>query len=256
MRKSAFVFSVAALFLMPQVSARAANPLDAAEAMALVDKAIKAIGGEDAISKMKVVTWKSKGKLKIMDGDAEITTTSTAQGIDHYRQEMDGDFGGNEVHIVTTLAGDKGLRSYGGNTMDLDETGLGNQRRTVYLTVIPITLVDLKSKDFKLDTVADDKVGDKAVAGILVTPKDKREFKLYFDKETGLPAKMVAEVAGFRGGEPFMQETHFSDYKEMAGIKKATKIIDKREGERFRELTITEFKALDKVDPKTFTDAT
>jgi hypothetical protein len=39
----------------------------------------------------------------------------------------------------------------------------------------------------------------------------------------------------------------------MGGIKKATKVDSKRDGERFVEQEITDFKPLEKVDPKTFT---
>jgi hypothetical protein len=44
----------------------------------------------------------------------------------------------------------------------------------------------------------------------------------------------------------------FSDYKEMGGIKKATKIEAKRNGEQFFDQRVTEFEVLDKVDPKMF----
>jgi hypothetical protein len=40
----------------------------------------------------------------------------------------------------------------------------------------------------------------------------------------------------------------------MGGIKKATKVSAKRDGENFIDQEITEFKPLDKVDPKTFTE--
>ena len=80
---------------------------------------------------------------------------------------------------------------------------------------------------------------------------DGKDFTLYFDKETGLPVKQVAQVRGFMGDE-FTQETTFADYKDFGGIKKATKIESKRDGQRFIEQEVTEFKTLDKVDPATF----
>ena len=52
--------------------------------------------------------------------------------------------------------------------------------------------------------------------------------------------------------DEFTQETTFSDYQEMAGVKKAMKIQAKRNGEKFQEAQITEFKVLDSVDPKSF----
>jgi hypothetical protein len=49
-------------------------------------------------------------------------------------------------------------------------------------------------------------------------------------------------------------ETTFADYKEFDGIKKATKIEVKRDGEKFQTMELTEFKVVDKVDPESFTE--
>ena len=53
-------------------------------------------------------------------------------------------------------------------------------------------------------------------------------------------------------GREFTQETTFGDYKEFDGIKKATKIERRRDGEKILEQEITEFKVLDKIAPETF----
>jgi hypothetical protein len=50
------------------------------------------------------------------------------------------------------------------------------------------------------------------------------------------------------------QETTYSDYKNMDGVKKATKVESKRDGQKYMTLTVGSFKVLDKVDPKTFTE--
>ena len=86
-----------------------------------------------------------------------------------------------------------------------------------------------------------------------MTGPDRKDFTLYFDKESGLPVKLVAKVVGFRGDE-YTQETTYKDYKDFDGIKKATKVESKRDGEDFMKSEITEFKVLDKVDPKTFSE--
>jgi len=93
----------------------------------------------------------------------------------------------------------------------------------------------------------------KPAAGIKVTGPDMKDFKLYFDKESGLPVKQEARVAGFMGGE-FTQVTTYAEYKEMGGIKKATKVKATRDGEKFMEQQVVEFKVLDKVDAKVFTE--
>jgi hypothetical protein len=117
--------------------------------------------------------------------------------------------------------------------------------------VVLLTLVPLKGKEFKLAVAGEEKVNGKRAAGIKVTGPDKKDFTLFFDKESGLLVKMVVKVIGF-GNNEVTQEMTFGDYKEFDGIKKATKIVNKRDGERFQDIEIAEFKVLDKVDAKTF----
>jgi hypothetical protein len=226
---------------------------DASDANAVLDKAIKALGGDEKLSKVKAATWKTKGTITFGGNDNEVTSQWTVQGLDHARQEFEGNFGGNMVKGVTVLAGDKGWRDFGGDRMEMDKDAVANQKRIVYLTMVPATILPLKSKEFKVEAIAEETVGGKPAAGIKATGPDGKEFNLYFDKESGLPVKMVAKVIGFMGDE-FTQETTFSDYQEMAGIKKATKIQHKRDGEKFMEFQITEFKLLDEVDAKTFAE--
>jgi hypothetical protein len=230
-----------------------AGPARAADegANAVLDKAIKALGGADKLAKVKAADWKTKGTISIMGGDNPFTTHVTVQGLDHFRQEFEGDFGGNKISGATVVAGGKGWRKFGDNVMELDKDALANEKRAVYLNVAPITILPLKGKGFKVEAAGEEKVADKPAAVLKVTGPDGKDFKLYFDKGSGLPVKMVAKVAGFMG-EEYTQETTYGDYKEMGGIKKATKIDAKRDGEKFIDATITEFRALDKVDPKTF----
>jgi hypothetical protein len=224
---------------------------DDKEATAILDKGIKALGGEEKLAKVKAVSYKGKGKLSFGGNDSDYSVQGTMEGLDKMRQDIEGEFMGNKVQFAFVLAGDKGWRKFGEQSMELDKDGVANQKRALYLQALPTTLVQLKGKDFKLAAAGEVKVGDKPAVGIKVTAPDGKDFTLYFDKESGLPVKMEAKVAGFMGGE-FTQETTFGNYKEFNGIKKATKIENKRNGEKFQDLEITEFKMLDKVDPKTF----
>jgi hypothetical protein len=219
---------------------------------AVLDKAIKALGGEK-LDKVNAISWKSKVAITFNDNTNEFTSHATLQGLDHYRSEMEGEFGGNPFTGVTVLNGDKGWRKFGENKMDLEGEALANQKRQIYLQVIPALPTLLKGKGFKLAAAAEEKVGDKLAAGIKVTAPDGKDFTIYFDKETGLPAKLVAKVPGFQGDE-FTMETTFKDYKEFDGIKKSTKAESKRDGQAFVKSETSEFKVLDKVDPKLFSE--
>jgi hypothetical protein len=224
---------------------------DDKDPLAILDKAIKAAGGEEKLRRLDAMTWKTKASI-IINGDSnDITLNSTVQGLDRYRTEFEGKFQDNPFKGIVVLNGNKGWRKFGDEAMDMDEDAVANEKRMIYLQVLPTKLVTLKEKAYKLEAADEQKIGDKPAAGVKVTPPDGKSFTIYFDKESGLPARVVAKVIGFDGQE-FTQETTLKDYKDFDGIKKATKSESKRDGEDFVKGEITEFKVLDKVDAKTF----
>jgi hypothetical protein len=236
------------------LSARSGVPAAGPDAKEVIDKAITALGGEDKITALeaKTIETKSKGKLNFSGNEGDFTTTTTTQGMTKFRQDFKGDFGGNEIKGVTVLDGEKAWRKFGDNTSKLEDAELANQKRAVYLAVVPAVILPLKTaKDFKVESTKEDKVNDKPAIALKIVGPDKKDFELFFDKETGLPVKMVAQVAGL-GGDEFTQETTYGNYKEFEGVKRATKIENKRDGQKFIDVEVTGVKALDKVDPKTF----
>jgi hypothetical protein len=226
---------------------------DDKDTKAILDKAIKALGGEEKLKAVKAASWKAKGKISFGGNDNEFSSQTTIQGLDQFRQEFEGEFGGNKVKGITVLNGDKGWRMFGDNKMALDDNGIANQKQAAYLQAVALTVVPLKGKGFKIKAAAEAKVGGNPAVGLKITGPDGKEFTLYFDKKSGLPVKQVAKVAGFMG-EEVDQETIYDKYKDFGGIKKATKIETKRDGEKFMETEITEFKILKKVDAKTFAE--
>jgi hypothetical protein len=226
---------------------------DDQDAKAVVDKGIKALGGEEKLGKAGAFSWKNKGTISFNENENKFNSSVIVQGLDHYRSEFEGEFNGNAVKGVTVLVGDKGWRKFGDNLMDMETEAIANEKRNIYLQLVPATLVPLKGKGFKVESAGEEKVGGKPAAAVKVTAPDGKDFTICFDKESGLPVKQVAKVVGF-GGNEFTQETTFADYKDFDGIKKATKVENKRDGERFLDVQVTEFKALDKVSPDTFAE--
>jgi outer membrane lipoprotein-sorting protein len=227
---------------------------DEKQAQAIVDQAIQASGGEAKLSKAKALAWKTKGTLHFGDNESKYTAQATLAGLDKFRQEFEGEFGGNPVKGVVVLNGNQGWRKFGETSMQLDADAAANEKRTVYLQAIgAATLLPLKSADFRIEAAGDEKVGDADAAGIKVTAGDGKDFKIFFDKESKLPVKVVARVRGFDGSE-FTQETIYSDFKDFDGIKKATKIQSTRDGQVFLEAELIEFKTLNEVAPDAFAE--
>jgi len=218
---------------------------------AILDKAIQALGGEEKLSKLRAFTWKTKGTVTFGGSDNEYTGQATAQGLDRFRSEFEVEFNGAKVKGATVINGKKGWRKFGDMGGPMDEAALANEKRAVYLQLVPGTLLPLKGKGFKVETAGEEKVGGKPASGLKVTGPDGKDFKIYFAKDTGLPVKVVAKVVGFTG-EEHTQETTYGGYKDFAGFKKATRVESKRDGEKFLTAELTGFKALTEVDAKTF----
>ncbi len=226
---------------------------DEKEATAILDKAIKAMGGEEKLSKIKCFTVKSKGTLTIMGNDSDFTTSATHEGLDRLRSEFNGKFGDNDFKAVAVVDGDKGWSKFGDMDMEMDAKRLKDEKRRNYLSLVSSFVIFAKGKGFKLETAGEEKVGDKPAAVLKVTGPDGQDFKLFFDKESGLLVKQVATVPEFGPEGEFTQESMYSDYKDFDGIKRATKLELRRDGEKFLSSELVEFKVLDKVEPDTFT---
>ena len=245
MRRLVGLGVAAVFFSMVSGSGRA----DDQEVKSILDKPLEALGGEEKLGKVEAFSWKSKGVVVFNGDENESRSEVTVKGLDHFRRE----FGNDQFHGIVVLSGEKGWRKFGDNVNDLEGDLLASEKRGIYLHVIPITLMPLRGKGFKVEAAGEEKVGDKPAAILKITGPDGKDFTLSFDKESGLPVKQVARVVGFQGQE-HNQETTFADYKEFDGIKKATKIEVKRDGEKFQTFELTEFKVLDKVDPEVFTE--
>jgi len=101
----------------------------------------------------------------------------------------------------------------------------------------------------KLDEI---KVGDKPAVGVKVSAKGHKDFKLFFDKSSGLPVKKVRICLDVEGSQEELSEALYADYKDFDGIKFPTKVTFSRDGKKRTEWELLEVKLLDKVDPAEF----
>jgi len=230
----------------------AANPhrARAEDAQAVLDKALKALGGEK-LANLKAYSQKTKGTISFDGNDSEFTGTGTFEGITKARSEFEGNFGGNTVKGVTVINGDDGWRKFGDFESEIDPDGLKAEKHRISLQLLTTLVAPLKKEPFKVETAGEEAIDGKPAVGLKVSGPNGKDFTVWFDKESGLPVRVVSKVTGFMG-EEFTQEITLADYKDFGGIKKATKITSKRDGVKFVDEEITEFKALDTVPDETF----
>ena len=243
------VFASLVIGIVPLASA-------AEGADAIINKGIKALGGEARLAKARATTSKIKGTFISGENASEFKVEQTTDGLDRMRSMFEGDFGGHKFTATTVIDGDKGWRKEGEmEVMVLEGEQLADEKWGHFSQTIALTLVPLKGKSlaFKTEAVGDEKVGEKPAAGVKVTGPHDKDFTIYFDKETGLPVKIVAVLPDPKSvSQEFTQETYFSDYKDYSGIKRAKKVEIKRDGQTFIKIELVDVQVLEKVDDKTF----
>jgi hypothetical protein len=217
---------------------------DAGELRAIIDKAIKATGGEEKLAKYKAITVKEKGTYYGMGAGQPYTATEAMQIPNQFKFDIQGAF-------VMVLNRDKGWISMGGNVEEMTKEQVKDTQDTMYVHEVG-TLVPLKDKAFHLAPLGESKVGDRAVVGVKVTHKGRPDVNLYFDKDTGLISKVETRVRDMMTGKEVDQETTYSNYKEVSGVQLPTKIEVKREGKQYVEAEIEEVKLLEKLDDDVF----
>ncbi len=218
---------------------------------AIVDKAVRALGGESKLKQIKAYSSTAKGKLHIGGTENPFTTKETSEGLNRYRQVLDAEFNGEKMKIVTVVDGEKGWGKAGEQGQELDKDKLANAKRANHMVAVSSNPLLLKEKGFKYEAAPDEKYEGKEAACLKVTGPDGKDFKILFDKQTGLPILVSGTITNFTG-EEVTQEVLYKDYKDFDGYKTPSKIAIKHNGETVVDADVVEFKRLEKVDPKTF----
>jgi hypothetical protein len=150
--------------------------------------------------------------------------------------------------FTIVLDGDKGWV----NGAEMNAEQLKEMRESNYAGWVS-TLLPLKDKAFTLSSLAETTVGGKPAVGVKVSHQGHRDVKLYFDKESGLLAKVISRVkAEEMDGKEVDQETEQQQYKDFGGIKVPKRIVIRRDGKRFVEANIRDWKGAEKLDNSVF----
>jgi hypothetical protein len=228
-------------------------PLSAGEeeqkvAQATLDKAIKAMGGAEAVAKMKSVTWKAKAKVSVDGTDVTTNEDWSAKGIDKYHVDFNITINSNNVDGSMVLNGDKGWSKVKDKVNDLPKglpAGFQNIFRSGRLLHL---LPQAKEKPYELSPLGELKIDGKEAVGVRISQKDRPDVSVYFDKKSGLPLKAETRAVELDGGQELAYEVLFQDYKDFDGIKHPTKITINRDGKQAVESEISDVKPQDLDD--------
>lgn len=211
----------------------------------IVDAAIKASGGAEALGKQKAMAWGETGTYH-GQGSAQPYTA-------RYASELPNKFRMEIVDVFTIVFdGKQGWIKAMGTVTEMTDVQIAEQKQNTYASRLS-TLLPLKEKDVTLTAEGEGNVNGKPTVAIKVSSKDHRDVTLSFDKETHLLAKVETTVKSSElGGKEVKQEVVLSGYDEVAGVKMPKKYVVTRDGEKYVDSEMTDAAIVDKHAAGTF----
>lgn len=244
----AFIVSIIPIALLVWTGAAAAQQ---DEARALVERAIKAHGGSEALERIHADKVKFKGTLVLPDHTAPFLAETTMQLPSKYKHVIEINNGGDKHTIVHVINGDKIYIAVDGRSLQADPAQLVEIRSGLELERAKRLLPLLEDKSYQLAVLEELKVNERPAVGIRITGRGRKEMRLYFDKEYGLLVRAENRLDDGKGKE-IRQHFFFGDFKDIGGYKRPTKVRAYRDGRQIMEAEMLDAKVLDKVDETEF----
>ena len=226
----------------------------------MLDQAIKAAGGANKLKQLQRLTCKLKG-VGVFPGDREreLRFTAHVEGFEHCRLDGVSAFGRDDVVMAVFNPESKHQTGWLDQPTDikLGSTvilGAGSNH-DMYAIRLAQLLVPLQGKAFELSSLGEHKIDKRLTVGLKFGHDDRPSLDLYFDKETGLPAKAQIQVPIKSGGMENLlpDEIFFDDWKELNGAKYFSKLTIHRDGKKRLELEVTDITPQESFDAKIFT---
>jgi hypothetical protein len=248
MRFRVVLILTAAVLFLGSTRARAEEDLQP-----IIEKGIKAMGGEEKLSKYKAATARTKGTLEVKGLTLDLTQQVTTQVPDQFKEVLEVEIMGQKITATTVFDGKKGwLNITGMETKEAEGAMLEALKEASHMGQVARLTALKDSKTYTLAPLGDAKVEGKEAVGIRVSTKGYRDISLYFDKKTGLLAKIERRAIDPETNQEFTEERLITEYQEKDGLKVAKKVIAKRDGKKMLEVEVVEIKFLESVDKGEF----
>ena len=219
---------------------------DEEEAKKIVQRAIKAVGGERRLAILKSpMMWMERGTFYGMGEGLPYVAQYAAKWPDWFRQEIENAF-------TITVSNDKAWMSSAAGVRKLTGAQLEERLKQVRAAWAE-RLFPLLDKTYKLRTIDGIEVDGRPTVGIKASHADGRDIKFFFDKETYLIAKIETMVISPQHGpEPVLSETFYSDHKSFGGVTMPSKYKLKYNQKLFVEGETIDYKVAATLDPEHF----
>ncbi len=225
------------------------NPLLCQEPRAILQKAIKAHGGEKNLARTLTGIIKGKMIFETPQDKYQVEWQETFALPGKIKRIIEDKGNGRPFTMDYAVVDGKGWIRTNGEMKDYEGKAVRLERCwNAVLALLPRLLAE----EFELSPLPDANVNGAKAVGILVQG-EHRDRELYFDAITGLlvKSKGTSQLPGLEGKE-IEAETFLKNYRDVDGIKFPMAMVAYRDGKKTIDMEILEIKFLDQIDPKTW----
>src|SRR5262249_51192640 len=138
-----------------------------------------------------------------------------------------------------------------GQTQEPEKAQFAQMREMMYIDRVVRLVPLLVERGFRLTTSKEAKVNDRPAVGVKVASDGHKDVTLYFDKDSGLLIKAEHQVVNHQKKE-VLQEEYFSEFKDVGGFKRPTRVVAFQEGKKVMDGELTDIKYFDSVPDSEF----
>ena len=242
------LFTLVAAAMVVAVGASGAFAQTADE---VIEKHLAALGGREALGKITSRTMTGTIALSTPAGEVTGTIQVFGKAPNKSRSLIKVDlsqFGVGELVVDQRFDGTAGyvLDSMNGNR-DVTGNQLDNMRNAAF----PTPYLTYKEHGSKVELLGKEKLGDRDVYVLQLTPKSGSASKQYFDAETYMLLKTLTTVNVPQLGRDVEQTGEFADYRAVDGIKLAHTVKSTNPVQAFT-ITVTSVEHNKAIDDASF----
>ncbi len=218
-----------------------------ADPRAVIERAIKAHGGADALTKALNCTRADTGLKESVGRQILIAGTVTRSLPDRVRIKVEFD---KKITMTFVFDGAKGWQQDGDNpSTALPAARLKELREEAYVWWIS-TLVPLTKPGFTLTSLPKVKIDGEPAVGVKVAHKGHADTKMYFYERNGLLAKVERRTP--EGGTMVDKEYLYGGFKEFDGVLLPTREVVNVNGSKDTTISISNYTFRAKFEAGTF----
>lgn len=210
----------------------------------LLERAIKARGGEAMLRKQWSLSYKGNGRSAPSNVVSSYQFRTVTALPDRIRDEADYE---DKTKFVQVMNRDKGYVSINGVVKEMDSVNLRTIQESLYVSQL-WTLLPLREERFTLEPLPEQRKEGVIVQGFVVKCKDHSDVTLYFEKENNLLLLSKAKVIDPNLFIEHSQETYFTRYEPVEGLIFPTRWVIYNDGNKSMELNFEHLKFIDKMD--------